>query len=434
MKRKIGIILILSVMCSMLSACYDRREIDDMAYVVAVGLDKGQTNHLKMTLQFAVPTKSSSGGGSGGGGGEGGEGAKSTSITTVETPTIYAALNMINTYVSKEVNFSHAKIIVFSEELAKEGIHEYIHSMMRNREFRGSMHVAVARGSAEEYIRNVVPTLELNTSKYFEMNLDSYKYTGFTGDTRLINFYLLEECTCRQAYATLAGVNKYQKSSQFDINRSTCKEKGRDYPLEGDFYAGEIPKVYEIKSEIMGIAVFDGGTMVGELDGEETRFFQMLNGTYNHSYISIPDPAGKDNYVLLDVKQSRKPGYHVEMADGKPQISARVRLEANILSIQSGENYESMENMPILENVAQDFLKNGMLRFLNKTREMNADLCGFGTDLKARYLLWDDWEKVHWLKRYKDSTFSVNVELKIRRPGLMVRSAPAKAAKGDEKE
>lgn len=423
-------------MCSLLSACYDRHEIDDMAYVIAVGFDKGQTNHLKMTLQFAVPTKSSSGegSGSGGGGGGGGEGSKSTSITTVETPTIYAGLNMINTYVSKQVNFAHAKIVVFSEELARVGIHKFIHAMIRNREFRGNMHVAVARGSAEEYIRNVNPTLELNPSKYYEMNLDTFKYTGFTGDTRLINFYLFEECTCRQAYATLVGVNKYEKSSQFDINKSTYKEKGRDHPLEGDFYAGEIPKVYEIKSEIMGIAVFDGGMMVGELDGEEAMFHQMLYGTYYHSYITIPDPIKKDEYVVLDVKQSRMPEHHVEMVDGKPQSSAKVRLEANILSIQSGENYESMENMPILENAAQDFLKNGMLRFLNKTKEMNADLCGFGRDLKARYLLWDDWTKIHWLKRYKDSTFSVNVELKIRRPGLMVRSAPAKASKGDELE
>jgi germination protein, Ger(x)C family len=431
LKRKIGIIVILSIMCSMLTACYDRREIDDMAYVIAVGFDKGETNHLKMTLQFAVPTKSSSGEGGGGGGGEG---SKSASITTVETPTIYAGLNMINTYVSKEVNFSHAKIVVFSEELAREGIHEYIHAMIRNREFRGSMHVAVARGSAEEYIQNVIPTLEINLSKYYEMNLDTFKYTGFTGDTRLINFYLFEECTCRQAYATLVGVNKYEKSSQFDISKSTYKEKGRDYPLEGDFYAGEIPKVYEIKSEIMGIAVFDGGTMVGELDGEEAMFHQMLYGTYNHSYITIPDPIKKDEFVVLDVKQNRMPDHHVEMVDGKPQISTKVRLEANILSIQSGENYESMENIPILENAAQDFLKNGMLRFLNKTKEMNADLCGFGRDLKERYLLWDDWTKVHWLKRYKDSTFSVNVELKIRRPGLMVRSAPAKGSKGDEIE
>jgi len=338
---------------------------------------------------------------------------------------------MINTYVSKQVNFSHCKVVVFSKELAMEGIHKYIHAMVRGREFRGNMHVAVSVDTAEDYIRNVIPTLELNPSKYYEMNYDSYKYTGFTGDSRLINFYLLEECSCRQAYATLVGVSKYEKSNEFDLKYSSHREKDRDHPLEGDFYAGHIPKVYDIKSEVMGIAAFDGGTMVGEFDGEEAVYHQMLYGTYNHSYISIPDPKQLDDYVLLNVKQARMPAHHVEMVGDKPYISAKVRLEADILSIQSGINYESIENMEMLENAAEEFLRKGMLRFLEKTKPMHADLCGFGRDLKNRYLLWDDWAKVHWLKKYENSEFSVDVELKIRRPGLMVRTAPAKGSKGD---
>ena len=229
----------------------------------------------------------------------------------------------------------------------------------------------------------------------------------------------------------MVGVNKYEKSSQFDNNKSSYKEKGRDHPLEGDFYAGSIPKVYDVKSEVMGIAVFDGGTMVGEFDGEEAVFHQMLYGTYDHSYISIPDPKQPDTFVLLNVKQARMPVHHVDMVGDKPYISAKVKLEADILSIQSGFNYESIENMGLLESTAEEFLKKGMLRFLEKTKPMHADLCGMGRDLKARYLLWDDWVQVHWLKKYANSEFSVDVELKIRRTGLMVNTAPAKGSKGD---
>ena len=424
MNRKIAFILLLMILSTLLTSCFDSREIDDKAYVIALGLDKGETNHLRMTLQFAVPSKISSG--EGGGGGEG-----STSITTVDTPTLYAGLNMINTYVSKQADFSHCKVVVISKELAQEGIHEYIHAMVRGREFRGNMYVAVAMETAEDYIRNVKSTLEINPAKYYEMNYNSYKYTGFTGDTRLINFYMLEECSCRQAYATLVGVNKYEKSSQFDNNKSSYKEKGRDYPLEGDFYAGSIPKVYDVKSEAMGIAVFDGGTMVGEFDGEEAVFHQMLYGTYDHSYISIPDPKYPDTFVILNVKQARMPIHHVEMVGDTPHNSAKVKLEADILSIQSGFNYESIENMGMLESAAEEFLKKGILHFLEKTKPIHADLCGFGRDLKARYLLWDDWVQVHWLKKYENSKFSVDVKLKIRRTGLMIRSAPAKGSKGD---
>lgn len=427
MSRKIAFILFFMMLSTLLTSCFDSREIDDMSYVVALGFDKGETNHLRMTLQFAVPAKSSSGEGGGNGGGGGGN----TSITVVETPTLYAGLNMINTYVSKQVNFSHCKVVVFSRELAMEGIHKYIHAMVRGREFRGSMYVAVSVDTAEEYIRNVIPTLELNPAKYYEMNYNSYKYTGFTGDTTLTNFYLLEECSCRQAYATLVGVSKYETPEEFDLEHSSYKGKGRNHPLEGDFYAGSIPKVYDIKSEVMGIAVFDGGKMVGEFDGEEAVYHQMLYGTYNHSYLSIPDPKQPDRFVLLNMKQGRRPTHHVEMVGDKPYIRAKVKLEADILSIQSGINYESVENIGILEKTAEEFLAKGMLRFLEKTKPIHADLCGFGRDLKNRYLLWEDWVKVHWLKKYENSEFNVDVDLKIRRPGLMVRSAPAKASEGD---
>jgi len=60
------------ILSTLLTSCFDSKEIDDMAYVVALGLDKGATNHLKMTLQLAVPAKASSGEGGGSGGGGGG--------------------------------------------------------------------------------------------------------------------------------------------------------------------------------------------------------------------------------------------------------------------------------------------------------------------------------------------------------------------------
>jgi len=53
------------------------------------------------------------------------------SYTTVEAPSIYSGLNMINSYVSKQLNMSQIKVLVFSEELAREGIEKYINALMR---------------------------------------------------------------------------------------------------------------------------------------------------------------------------------------------------------------------------------------------------------------------------------------------------------------
>lgn len=286
------VVMFILLQCTMLTGCYDKRELDDMAYPVALGFDKGKANELRMTLQLAVPI--SIGGGSEGGGG--GEGDKSVSVVTVDTPTIFSGLNMLNTFVSKQINLSHVKVIVFSDELAKEGISRYMHAMIRNREFRPNAHVIVSRGSAEKFINAVKPKLETNPAKYYEQLLNAYRYTGFTTDSQLADFYHNSESIDIQPVAVLAGINKFKYSDDFDISGSTYKEKGRDIPLEGDFKAGDLPKTGDLKIEIMGLAVFDGAKMVGEIDGEDTTYHLMLMNKFNSSSITIPDPLEKINW------------------------------------------------------------------------------------------------------------------------------------------
>lgn len=433
-KRVITFTLLIVISCGLLSGCYDRREIDDLTYVIAIGLDEGKTNNLRMTLQYAVPAAIGGGGmGGGGGGGGGGEGGnKSVNTVTVETPTLYSGLNMVNNFIGKQVNISHAKVSVISEELARSGkMHEYIHAMVRGREFRPNMYIAVSRGSAEDYIRSVKPIQELNPAKYYELKFSTYKYTGFTAETTLNNFYNQQESLARQPVATLVGVGHFQSSNDFDPNSSTYRNKGRPYPLEGDYLAGDTPTVSDIKSETMGLAVFDGTNMVGALDGQEATYHLIATGEYNYSYVTIQDPKDVNTFVVLNLKQSRKPAYKVSFDGGKPRISLKIKLEADYLSIQSGINYEMGADRELFEKSAEQFLKTEITRFLDRTaKEFKSDICGFGRFVKGSFLTWKEWEDFNWLGKYKDSTFDVDVDLKVRRPGLMIRSMPSVSSAG----
>ena len=40
-----------------LSGCYDRYELDNLAYVIAIGGDIGENNEVTITYQIAVPLK-----------------------------------------------------------------------------------------------------------------------------------------------------------------------------------------------------------------------------------------------------------------------------------------------------------------------------------------------------------------------------------------
>ncbi|HEY9062957.1 MAG TPA: Ger(x)C family spore germination protein [Pseudobacteroides sp.] len=425
-KRAVGIIIILFSFCGLMTGCFDKREIDELGYVIALGVDKGKTNVLKLTFQIAKPQA-----GEGGGGGGGGE--QPYSNVTVEAPTVYAGINMVNTFTSKQINMSHNKVVVFSRELAKEGIESYLHALLRGREFRPSMYMVVARNSAEEYLKAVKPELVLNPSKYYELTFQSYSYTGFIPNVQFHNFYKYSESLYKDPVAILGGVGKFKSSDEFNVDKSTFRERGRDIPFGGDFYAGDVTKTGGVGSENMGLAVFNGDKMVGEMDGSDVKYLLMATGEYGHAYWTIKDPKEKGKFILLDIKQSRRPHHKVNLIDGKPLIDVKIILEADILSIQSTIDYEQGGLSNLLEKYVEEQIGNDMKVFLEKTsKDFNSDICGFGSYAKKYFLTWEEWERYNWKSKYKDSTFNIDISFKLRRPGLILKTLPSVDSEGVE--
>lgn len=422
MKRLLSLSLVIFALCPLLSGCFDKREIDDMTYAIALGLDKGTTNELRLTVQYAVPIATGANGG-------GGEPGKSVQNITLECPGLWSGINMANNFVGKEINLSHAKVIVFSEELAASGkMTGYIRGLLRSRDIRPNIYIAVSKGPAGDYLKSIKPTQEADPAKYYELKFSAYRYTGFTAGTGLHDFHLESVSPAQQAVAPLVGVSSYKSPEDFKSNASTYTRKGRPRPLEGDYTAGNLPKIGDIEGESMGLAVFGGEKMVGELDGEEASYYLIATGNYNHSFWTVPDPETDKWYVVINLKQSRTPSYRVDIINGKPHIILNVILEGDFLAIQSNFNYESEDRVDIFNKSMQSFLHEGLTRFLNRTRELNSDVCGFGRYAKGNFLTENDWLSYGWPNRYRDATFDVNVDFKIRRPGLLLRQAPIEGA------
>ena len=111
-KIKIFVIIILIILLTLaFFNSYDSLKIDNLAFVIAIGIDKGSLdNNLKICFQIAKPSSMSEASSS--------KGSTST-INTVETSSIGSAIAIINSYIEKQINFSHCKLIVFSEEYAQ---------------------------------------------------------------------------------------------------------------------------------------------------------------------------------------------------------------------------------------------------------------------------------------------------------------------------
>jgi len=98
-----------------LLGCYGKTELDDLAYVIAMGADvnpSGDDSFIQITYQIAIPIKIT---------GEGNETGKMTYTTyTTIAPSLSIGNAQINTIASKDIDLSHVSLILYSKEFAQK--------------------------------------------------------------------------------------------------------------------------------------------------------------------------------------------------------------------------------------------------------------------------------------------------------------------------
>ena len=161
---------------------YGIKGIDNLAYVVAIGLDKGENEDLKLSLQISVPNSGESGGSSS-------SQSSSVVVDSIECPSISTGITLFNSYLGKEVNLSHCKVLVISEELSEEGIGEYLYTLTNNIQFRTDSNIIISKCDAKSYLESSTPLLDKISARYYEIAPSSSEYTGYTESITLNEFF-----------------------------------------------------------------------------------------------------------------------------------------------------------------------------------------------------------------------------------------------------
>jgi Ger(x)C family germination protein len=191
--------------------CWGARETDDLGYVLVTGIDKGKENLIKVTFQIAVPQPL-----------QGGKSEKVTEIVSVESSSLFGALNLMSSFISKDVTFIHNKAVVVSEELAREGLSRYINPLVRNRELRRTNYLLVAKGSASDFIeKNKELVFEKYPSRQMDLLMAASGFTGLTSRTDIHRFYQALKTPGIQPVAALVSAHKEEeKKTDEDFPRS----------------------------------------------------------------------------------------------------------------------------------------------------------------------------------------------------------------------
>lgn len=159
------VILMLSGL--MLSGCWDRHEINDLAIVLATGVDYAD-EQVQLTAQIFLPRKGEgSQSSSGGGGGSSPSGV--TIIRTAKGETAAEAMNRLQRRISRELFWGHCEVIVLSEQAGKRGLGEYIDFFLRYPQFREHAYVFSSKGPARSILEMLDPLERSSAESLREM-------------------------------------------------------------------------------------------------------------------------------------------------------------------------------------------------------------------------------------------------------------------------
>ena len=433
LKRISAVALISAFLCFILTGCSEAVETDDYyVYPVVMGLDKGVHNKLKLTIEYPTYKKGGGGGQMGGGGEKKGGGEESggyslqgANIHTIETPTIIEGLDIFSMAISRRISLIHIKLLVISEELAREGIGDYLAPLGRYRDTRSTMFVLVARGNAVDFIKENKANIGESITKSIELMEEQSKKTSYFPDINFHEFFRDVVSPYSAPYAAYVGVN--------DLKKLITKDEGGEAKLvtEYDYLPGDMPREGVAKREYVGTAVFDGDRMVGSLNPTETRYMLMLNGRFKRGVFTIEDKRSPGDGITVDIRLEKHPSIKVRFEDGIPVYDIKLDIEANIESIQSRVNYEKLDMIDELNNQIKSHLEDGMKKTIEKAqKEIKSDVFGLGNKLAGQFPTIQEWEEYNWLSHFPESKINVDIQVTTRGTGLIIESPPIFSSEG----
>lgn len=225
-KKILIILLVIVITVFFLTNFSSIYTIDDYAYVIAMGLDNSDDSDLILSLQIAIPAGSSKGS-------ESSSSQSSSSIvSTVKCKNINGGVNLINDYLGQKLNLSYCKAMVFSEDIAKKGIGNYICTATNDIEIRPSCDIIVSKCSALDYITNSKPLLENLSSKYYEIASSSQKDTGLTRTISLMSFYNRYYDSLCEPYAPLSSIEESNESGKANQTSQANTKTNQDNQVD----------------------------------------------------------------------------------------------------------------------------------------------------------------------------------------------------------
>jgi spore germination protein KC len=384
--QKAAKIVFVCVHLILLSGCWDRTEVNDLALIVGLGIDQTKDGKIMLTVELIVPRaiggggQMTGGGSDGGGGGGGGE----TIIKSGTGVTVADAISNLQEKLPRRVFWGHMKVIVFGEKAAKAGIRQHLDFLSRNPQTRLRSNVLVSEGTAKSVLELLSP-IEQSSSEVMR---------------ELSESQLLLQVTVKDVLQMLSG----------DAGAAALPMVKILPPEEGK-------KELQPIAFIQRTAIFKKDKMIGDINDKLTRGVLWLRNEINQANVTVTLKGEKGNITATLIRA------HTELIPkyekGKWKMIVKATAEDDIILNGTKLNLMNPKYAKMIEKeLAKETNKRIRAALKKVQKEMKADIFGFAEVFHRKYPR--EWNRVkdRWEEIFPDVEVIVKTKAYVRRPGI----------------
>ncbi|PKM49927.1 MAG: hypothetical protein CVV02_13785 [Firmicutes bacterium HGW-Firmicutes-7] len=384
MNHKNILVIILFLLLLLLSSCYKVVELDHLAIYSGVGLDQGTDMKLAATIQLILhrQLKVQS---------QGGAGGYVTTNVLVEGDNPIDISRNFSLESGRQSVWSHAKVIVIGEELAKSGIGDIMDILERDNDIRRRTYLCVAKGGKAEDVL-AAETTRLETIQAYNISdmIEIYTRTG---------------------KSVLVDINKY------GITTSPNNDSAFITGIRLIPEAETTPKATN-QLELSGTAILKKDRLIGWFDETETRGLLWIIDEINSCIENIEYPDKGDQTAIEILKAGSK---IIPVFENQTVKKIIVEVHCSGRVAQSNPNIRLMKNGE-LEKIAEkveEQIEKEIRQSVEKAQDYHADVFGFNEVVnnknpKLFKSLKDSWDEI-----FAALEVETDIKLTLRSTGLL---------------
>ncbi|MGD6843512.1 Ger(x)C family spore germination protein [Bacillus infantis] len=389
MKKKAAAMLLL---VSLLTGCWDQKELAEITVVTGMAVDKGEDYKYRLSVEGINATELNN---------RTAGGNAPSIVYGKEGNSLSELARQMNEGISRNLIYSHMRILFISEEIAEEGMLEFLDFMERNREMRDDFNIVLVKDVKAADVLKVTYQFQKSTSLKFHTQLNTMVETwGGDPDVKLNDVISAWTSPGREpVMAAVAIQGDPEKGSSVDNMKKVTPDA---------------------LAVLDSLAIFEGGKLKGYLSLEDARNYLWTQDKVTQTSLTIS--CAKNHYIDIRIYNTTTKT-DARMVDGKAKVTIEIRGESFLEGTGCPDPVDKVSTYEDYEEKTEKHIERIVTNTIKTVQENDKiDIFGFGDVVRRKD--YKNFKNLHnnWNQYFTEADVEVRALIKMRRAGIRTKS------------